>query len=131
MVTNRNSRVIAELRQKYERTVQHVFCVSNKTYWDRRNEPRDVAVPWLRLSEIISLRRHCLGLVTEHQLQDANTFMSDVIPNLVSSIDLWVQSGSGQIAAETRAQVRQASQEVERVLQCVSAAILLVPIFLR
>lgn len=48
-------------------------------------------------------------------------FMKDLIPNLVSSIDLWVQSGSDQIAAETRAQVREASKEVELTLQRVSA----------
>ena len=121
MVTTRNNQVGTELRRIYQPTVQHVFCISNRFYWARRDEEHDVALPWLRLSEIISLRRHCLGLVAEHQLQDASTFMRDLIPNLVSSIDLWVQSGSGQIAAETRAQVREASKEVERILQSVSA----------
>lgn len=124
MVTTRNDKVITELRQIYQPTVQHVFCISNRFYWGRRDEERDVALPWLQLSEIISLRSHCLGLVAEHQLQDASTFMKDLIPNLVSSINLWVQSGSGQIAAETRAQVREASKEVERILQRVRAILM-------
>ena len=124
MVTTRNNKVATELRRIYQPTVQHVFCISNRFYWGRRDEEPDVATPWLLLSEIISLRRHCLGLVAEHQLQDASTFMEDLIPNLVSSINLWVQSGSGQIATETRAQVREASKEVEQLLQRVRAILM-------
>lgn len=117
MVKTRNNKVITDLREKYRPTVQHVFCISNKFYWDRRNERHDIALPWLHLSGILSLRKHCLGLVAEYQLQDASTFIEEKMPNLVSSIDLWVQSGSRQIAAETRRQVRGASEEVERTLQ--------------
>ena len=124
MVKTRNDEVITDLRRQYQPTVQHVFCISNVLYWNRRDEDQEVALPWLRLSQIISLRRHCLGLVAEHQRQDASTFMTELIPNLVSSIDLWVRSGSERIAAETRAQVREASQGVERMLQHVSSILM-------
>jgi len=99
------------LRQKYCPNVHYVFCVSNRIYSTRRHEDQDVARKWLQLTEIISLRKHCLGLVTKHQQQDACTFMGDVVPNLVSLIDLWVQSGSRLIDTDTRAQVLEASRE--------------------
>lgn len=118
LITVRNEKVTGTLLRidRYQPIVQHVFCVSNAIYRDRRDD----IVEWLDLSGIISLRRHCLGLVAEHQLQDATNFMREIVPNLVSSLDLWVQSGSGRIAEETREQVRQASRTVERNLQKVS-----------
>lgn len=115
----RNTEVTRKLCQEYRPTVHYVFCVSNRIYSMRRHEDQDVARKWLQLTEIISLRRHCLGLVTKHQQQDACAFMGNLVPNLVSLIDLWVQSGSRLIDTDTRAQVLEASQETERILQCV------------
>lgn len=117
LITTRNKDVISKLNQKYHPVVQKVFCVSNRMYSTERNKDVKFAQEWLDLSEIISLRKYCLELVAEHQLRDACAFIRDVIPNLVSSIDLWVQSGSIQISLETRAQIRKASQEMEEILQ--------------
>ena len=117
MITTRNESVVNNLRQIYQPTVRDVFCTSKPLYWDYRDERREVALRWLQLSGIIRLRRHCLSLVAERQLQDASTFMRDRIPSLVSEIDLWVRSGSGRIAAETRQQVREAARAVEHILQ--------------
>ena len=119
MINTRNDKVTDALRRIYERNVRTIFCVSNMLYQDIRDESFDCGapMPWLLLSGIISLRKHCLGLVAEHQLQAANTFMKEAMPELVLSIDLWVKSGSERIATETRNQVREASMEVERILQ--------------
>jgi hypothetical protein len=110
LVQVRNDKVTLGLRRTYQPVVQHVFCVSNTMYLQRRDGP----LKWLQLSSIIALRRHCLGLIADHQLQDAMIFMKSLIPNLVTSIDLWVRAGSENIAAETRAKIRAASEAVER-----------------
>lgn len=119
MIETRNSEVTSKLLQNYPH-VKHVFCISNHIYWDRREKAAEDALPWLNLSNIIALRKHCIGLVADHQMQDASVFMKEKVPALVSSADLWVRSGLGSIAAETREQVRKASEQVERVLQSVS-----------
>lgn len=120
MVQTRNAEVTKELSQLYKQA-QHVFCVSNKLWWDHREDHLRDASPWLELSGIISFRRHCIGLVAAHQMQDASIFMRERIPALVSAVDLWVQSGSGRIADEAREQISKASEEAEHILQRVSA----------
>lgn len=114
----RNEKVRNNLRVLYPEKVDHIACVSNTIYSDNRNG----AMRWLELSGIISLRRHCLGLVAGHQLQDATHFMRNEIPSLISSVELWVQSGSQRIATETRALIREASKSVERDMRNVSVA---------
>lgn len=119
MVQTRNAEVTKELSQLYKQ-VQHVFCVSNKLWWDHREDHLRDASPWLELSGIISFRRHCIGLVAAHQMQDASIFMRERIPALVSAVDLWIQSGSGSIATDTREQIQKASEKAERILRRVS-----------
>lgn len=116
----RNDRVSSSLRQIYQGIVRDVFCVSNTMYRDERDKARDVAIPWLRLSGILSLRRHCLGLMAQRQLRDASSFMKEQLPSLVAAIALWVESGSGQVSAGLRAQVREASAKAEGIMQEVS-----------
>lgn len=120
LIEVRNQAATAELRRVYQENVRAVFCVSNELYRENRSLPVERSRPWLELSRIISLRKYCLGLVAEQQLQAATTFMEDTVPRLVNAISLWVQSGSGQITLETREQVRRASAEVEKILKRVS-----------
>jgi hypothetical protein len=115
-VTVRNQNVTNKLYETYRPTVQHVSCVGNAMYQEHRRG----ALRWLELSGIVALRLFCLGLVADHLLQDAKAFMSDTIPNLVSSVHLWVMSGSERIASETRAQIREVSRSVEQDLRSVS-----------
>ena len=89
-------------------------------YWEKRDKDLDLALPWLRLSGILSLRRHCLGLVARHQLVDATSFMEEQVPSLVSAIALWVDSGSRDVGTGIRAQVREASAQAEGIMQRVS-----------
>ena len=98
-----------------------VFCVSNTDYWEHREAPKEDALPALRLSRIIDVRRHCISIVAESQLRAATEYVKDVVPALLGSIELWVQSGSGSMSAERKQAIRNALDEVERGLHGVSA----------
>lgn len=122
IIVTRNANVTAKLKTKYQSTVGVVYCVGNHLYRDHRDVPGETPRKWLDLSGIIALRRHCLGLMAERQLEDATAFMKDDLPNLVTDISLWVQASSGKITEKTRKQVHEACQEVEILLQDVGLA---------
>lgn len=90
-----------------------VFCVSNSEYWDHRNSPKDDALPFLRLSGIIDVRKHCISIVASSQLRIAMKYLNDDIPALLGDIQLWVQAGAGNVDAERREEVRQVLSIVE------------------
>ncbi len=113
MITTRNALVESNLHDLYRDTIQggglHVFCASNALYWDNRDvRPRDVASLSLELSGIIAIRKHCMALVSESQLRVATTYLRDDIPNLLSNVELWVQTGAGTADAEKKRAVREA-----------------------
>lgn len=105
MVT-RNNKVVRTLHQQYLPMAPNsnlkVFCVSNTLYWLYRNRPLEVAEPPLALSGIIEVRKHCISIVAQSQFQASNNFMRTQIPALLSSIEMWVRSGAGDITTERR-----------------------------
>ncbi len=113
MVTTRNAVVIPSLRDLYRDSIQggdlHVFCASNTLYWKGREfRSRDRAAPFLELSGIVTIRKHCMALVSESQLRVATKYLRDDIPNLLSNIELWVQRGAGTADAEKKRVIREA-----------------------
>ncbi|KAK6227425.1 hypothetical protein QIS74_00980 [Colletotrichum tabaci] len=121
LVETRNTTVISELQTKYgnkvpARTLQ-VFCVSNTEYWAKRSMPRDDALPSLELSCILNLRKHCLSIVADTQLEAVKQLVVNDIPALVGDVALWVQSGAGSTDAEQKRAVRETLDEVERRLK--------------
>jgi hypothetical protein len=113
MITTRNTLVESNLHDLYRDTIQggdlHVFCASNALYWDKRDlTPGDLTSPFLELSGIITIRKHCMALVSESQLRAATKYLKDDIPNLLSNIELWVQTGAGTADAEKKRAVREA-----------------------
>jgi hypothetical protein len=126
LINTRNQHVTSALRQTYQNRIpggdMKVFCVSNTDYWEHREKPKEDALPVLRLSRIIDVRRHCISIVAESQLRAATEYVKDVIPALLGSIELWVQSGSGSMSAEKKQAVRNALNEVERGLHGISTA---------
>ncbi|KAM7189178.1 hypothetical protein V8F33_010180 [Rhypophila sp. PSN 637] len=117
LITTRNERVKTRLRSEYRNTITggnvKVFCVSNYLYWDHRNLSKDKALPWLELSGIIPLRKHCVAMVSDSQLRIATNYMDNDIRSLISSIELWVQSGAGTETAERKALVRETLDVIE------------------
>jgi hypothetical protein len=97
-----------------------VFCVSNRLYWDMRDDPKDVSLPSLHLSGIIDLRRYCISIVSTRKLEAALVYINEEVPALLASIQLWVQSGAGTMDAERKAAVRDALGRIERHLTTVS-----------
>ncbi|KAM7213793.1 nuclear GTPase SLIP-GC 3, partial [Rhypophila decipiens] len=117
LITTRNEMVKTRLRSEYRNTIPggnvKVFCVSNQLYWEHQNSPKDKALPWLELSGIISLRKHCVAMVSESQLRIATNYMDNDIRSLINSIELWVQSGAGTETAERKALVRETLDVIE------------------
>jgi hypothetical protein len=125
LITTRNDIVTAQLLTQYGGRISggdlHVFCASNTLYWEKRDLRALAEVtPFLRLSGIVDIRRHCMGLVSESQLRIATKYLRDDVPNLLSNIELWVQNGAGTADAEKKRAVRQALDKLERRLRRVS-----------
>ncbi|KIY02880.1 uncharacterized protein Z520_01345 [Fonsecaea multimorphosa CBS 102226] len=124
LMTTRNEKVTADLRTAHQSHIPGgnlpVFCVSNRDYWEHRRNPKEEAMPLLHLSGILQLRRYCLSVVAESQLQAALDYMFDAIPALLGSVELWVQSGAGSLSAERKQAIRDTIEEIEKALDTVS-----------
>jgi len=97
-----------------------VFCVSNKLYWSHRDKARDEALPWLELSRIMAVRRHCIGIVSSSQQLAATHYMRHQVPALLAQVQLWVQSGTGSADLEMRRELCSAVDTIEAWLRRVS-----------
>ncbi|KAK4442405.1 hypothetical protein QBC34DRAFT_313226 [Podospora aff. communis PSN243] len=95
LIQTRNALVTTRLGEMYGgASPVKVFCASNTIYWKHRDgSPREKTVPFLELSGIIGIRRHCIGLVSESQLRIATSYLRHRIPDLLGNLQLWVQSG--------------------------------------
>ena len=125
IISTRNALVTADLGRTYRSQTPdsnlRVFCASNTLYWEHRDDRADRALPFLRLSGILDIRRHCTALVSESQLRMATSYMRDSIPELLSNVELWVRSGAGSANAEQKQMVREALDTIERQLRRVCA----------
>jgi hypothetical protein len=120
-MTTRNRKIEDLLRETYGPRVTdgvlNVFCVSNRDYIENRKKARDAALPYLHLSNIIDVRRHCISLVAQSQLRAAERYMNDHIPTMLGSVALWVQSGSEHADAQRKEIIRATLSTVERELR--------------
>ena len=120
IVKLRNDKVSDCLREEYRNhpiaTTLKTFCVSNKIYWDNREKPATAALPYLKLSGILELRRYCIGIVAESHLRATREFIKDEIPAFLGSIELWVEAGSGNASAERKQQILDAVSAIQREL---------------
>jgi hypothetical protein len=125
LITTRNHKVTDALRASYQNEIPGenlpVFCVSNLEYWEHRTRPKERALPFLRLSGILEVRKYCLSIVAGSQLCAAIEYMTDAIPALLGSVELWIQSSSGNLSAERKQAIRDILEEVERALDTVSS----------
>jgi hypothetical protein len=125
LITTRNQKVTDALRASYQNRIPGgnlpVFCVSNLEYWEHRTRPKEEALPFLRLSGILQVRKYCLSIVAESQLCAAIEYMTDAIPALLGSVELWVQSGSGSLSAERKQAMRNTLEEIQCALDTVSS----------
>jgi hypothetical protein len=109
IVSLRNDKVSRRLQEEYRNhpvaASLSIFCVSNNVYWDNREKPFDVSLPYLKFSGILTLRRYCIGVVAQSRVEATRKFIKDEIPALVGSIELWVDAGSGNANAETKQRI--------------------------
>ncbi|KAK0707804.1 hypothetical protein B0H67DRAFT_647946 [Lasiosphaeris hirsuta] len=121
IVTARNQFVAGKLKTLYRKGAPtgevRVFCAGNVDYWANRDEPKTRALKFLKLSGIIEIRRYCISLVSESQLRAAQKYIQDEIPDLISQVDLWLQSGAGSASAEKKQFVRNTLDGLEARLQ--------------
>ena len=123
LINTRNAQVMERLQRIYQTKLSgghlNVFCVSNTDYWTHRDKRKNQALPYLHLSGILNLRRHCISIVAQSQLRAAKSYIEDELPALLRSIELWVQSGSGGIDAERRRAIRDGVGRINSQLQAV------------
>ncbi|KAE9378390.1 hypothetical protein N431DRAFT_400024 [Stipitochalara longipes BDJ] len=121
LITTRNSSVTSALERTYREKLPgnnlRVFCVDNIMYQEHRSAPKDAALPFLRLSGILAVRKHCIAMVASNQLRSALKYINDDIPALLGDIQLWVQSGAGTLDAERRMEIREVLNVLETRLK--------------
>lgn len=126
-IETRNAYVVGRLRETYKdhtaADMVHIFCVSNTMYWEKRLDKKSVSQPFLELSGIIAIRKHCTAMVASSQLRTSSSFLDHDVPTLLSEIQLWVQSGSGGTSAEQKEAVRRALDSVEEKLNQVCCSL--------
>jgi len=61
-----------------------------------------------------------MSIVSDSQLRIATEYLQGDIPNLLSNVQLWVQSGAGSADAEQKEETRRALDELEARLRRVS-----------
>ncbi|KAJ6789790.1 hypothetical protein PWT90_02340 [Aphanocladium album] len=128
LVESRNSDLRDELPGKYRADHSNentkVFCVSNVLYRKKRHANIQTALPYLRLSGIISLRQHCVSIVSTNQHREASAFINTEVPKLLSAVHLWVQSGLDTLDGERRAAVTRVLHDIELQLRTGAAGCL-------
>ena len=97
-VSARNAEIENKVLAKYAsdsgKANLNVFCIGNNDYdieGDHRMDPeaRDIAI---KGSGIPELRRHCHTIVTKAQFRASNHFLEVEIPDLIQSLEVWVES---------------------------------------
>jgi hypothetical protein len=113
----RNTRVEKSLRQTYGNDAAgarlNISCVSNTLYEDNRQAPAEDAQPFLQLSGIPALRRHCIGIVADSHLQATVEYIKNEVPAFVGSVELWLQAGSGTASVERKEQILSAADAMQ------------------
>lgn len=121
LISTRNADVKQRLIDMYQNTVPRndleVFCVSNDDYWNHRGLPKGYAFPFLQLSGIFAVRKHCISIVAKTQLSIAREYINNNIPVLLGEVELWVQSGAGSVDAERKEKIRKTLSTVEARLK--------------
>jgi hypothetical protein len=87
---------------------------------DNIDKPRNRSLPYLELSGIIDLRRHCIGIVSAGQKRAARRYMTEDVPALLHSLELWVEAGARGANAQQKVEIREAIERLESGLERVS-----------
>ncbi|KAF4505804.1 hypothetical protein G6O67_007717 [Ophiocordyceps sinensis] len=110
LIEIRNRNVSHTLKESYGPLAPNqevpVFCAGNKLYWDHRDKDRSVALPYLKLSCIIDIRRHCISIMSASQHRAAVQYMRLSVHALLATIQVWLQSGAGDADLETKQGIR-------------------------
>jgi hypothetical protein len=113
----RNTHVEKSLRQTYGNDAAdarlNISCVSNTMYEDNRQAPAEEALPFLQLSGIPALRRHCIGIVADSHLQATVEYITNEVPAFVGSVELWLQAGSGTASVERKEKILSAVNAIQ------------------
>jgi hypothetical protein len=113
----RNTHVEKSLQQTYgndeARARLNISCVSNTLYEDNRQAPAEDAQPFLQLSGIPALRRHCIGIVADSHLKATVEYITNEVPAFVGSVELWLQAGSGTASVERKEKILSAVNAIQ------------------
>lgn len=120
IVELRNDNVSNGLKKEYQNqpiaSTMRIFCVSSKMYENNRENPATEALPYLKMSGILELRRYCIGIVAQSRLRATKEFTQGDIPAFLGSVELWVKAGSGNTSAQKKQQILNAVTAIQREL---------------
>lgn len=120
IINFRNRKVTTELEQVYRTNATEaglrIFCISNIIYWKNRALSLQDSLEYLQLSNILDLRRYCIGIVAESHLRATEKYIRDEIPAFLGSVQLWIEAGSGTASAERKQQVLDVVSTIEQQL---------------
>ncbi|KAF9893535.1 hypothetical protein FE257_010847 [Aspergillus nanangensis] len=120
LMTRRNQEVTQLLSDRWRERGRHgvrVFCVSNRLYADHREDDREQADEYLRLSGIPELRRYCQLVPADAQLRATESFLHNQVAAVLGSLTQWALSAADDVTAERARILRGVLTEAERTLK--------------
>jgi hypothetical protein len=125
IITVRNVKITKRLeetcRNHFSAERPRVFCVSNEIYWQWRSKPVQASLPYLQLSGIMDLRRHCNGIVSDNYRSSTTRFIKEDIQALMNSVEVWIEAGAANASIERKKRIMDAVAAAERELEKVRA----------
>jgi hypothetical protein len=85
-------------------------------YWEARDKPAQKALPFLKLSGILELRRYCIGMTAQNHLRETNEYIKHDIPALLNSVKFWVDASLGDVNAERKQKVLRIVSTIQQEL---------------
>ncbi|KAL5362705.1 hypothetical protein BJX96DRAFT_106499 [Aspergillus floccosus] len=116
LILRRNDQVTQTLSQKRDARAR-VFCVSNTLYSKHREDDRDQADEYIRLSGIPELRQYCQSVPAEAQLRSTESFIKNRAPAILGSLTQWTLARSDSVTAGRAETLRQVLSEAEKIIQ--------------
>ncbi|EAU36995.1 predicted protein [Aspergillus terreus NIH2624] len=116
LISRRNDQVTQTLSRKRNDRAR-VFCVSNTLYSDHREDDRDQADEYIRLSGIPELRRYCQSVPAEAQLRSTESFIKNQAPAILGSLTQWTLARTDSVTVDRAETLRQVLSEAEKIIQ--------------
>ncbi|KAJ5689200.1 hypothetical protein N7462_003592 [Penicillium macrosclerotiorum] len=117
LITQRNSKVKAELSKRPKRKDLLVFCVSNTLYNSHSEREDDNSEVYLELSGIPQLQSHCHSILAKFRHGSVSAFLQREVPANLASLELWAHAGFDQVNIQKAVDLRRVLEEAQNKLR--------------